>query len=153
MSKRSISLELKKGNGDEYSIKGKMEEELDKGEKGLFFQDDKIEEYKKGIGSLLKDNSNIEDVEEDKDYHCKKIIFRRDSFANWQTKNPVLREKEIIVCRFSNGSRCFKIGDGVSKFSELPEIKNISELPNDFYIYYTTHDVPCFKIYLKDGND
>ena len=147
MAKRLISLELKKMNEEDFSIKGKMEEELDKGEESLFFSGKGVEEYKEGIGNLLK-----EDKEEKTDY-SKKILFRRDTFSKWQIIDPVLREKEIIVCHFSNGSKCFKIGDGISKFSQLPEIKSVSDLPDEFFIYYLTHDIPCIKICLKDDGD
>lgn len=49
MAKRLISLELKKMNEEDFSIKGKMEEELDKEEESLFFSGKGVKEYKEGI--------------------------------------------------------------------------------------------------------
>lgn len=84
---------------------------------------------------------------------CTKILLRRDTFSKWQIIDPILRKGEIIVCHFTSGSKCFKVGDGVSKFSQLPEIKSVSDLPDEVFIYYATNDIPCIKICFKDNGD
>lgn len=48
-----------------------------------------------------------------------RIKNKRDTDANWTSKNPVLLDGEIILVRDSNGTTRMKIGDGVSKYNQL----------------------------------
>ena len=45
------------------------------------------------------------------------IRFRGDTLANWESKNPVLDEREIGYVVGGNAS---KVGDGKTKWKELP---------------------------------
>lgn len=47
------------------------------------------------------------------------ILPRRDIEENWLTANPVLRDKEFIVCVSKDLIR-YKLGDGVSCYKDLP---------------------------------
>lgn len=49
-----------------------------------------------------------------------KVILRRDTKENWEKYNPVLKKNEIIKIFFENDLPKFKIGDGFSKYSDLP---------------------------------
>ena len=46
------------------------------------------------------------------------IQFRGDTASRWASINPVLAEREIGLVTDSKGQ--FKIGDGVSKWNDLP---------------------------------
>ena len=48
-----------------------------------------------------------------------RILFRRDTAANWETNNPVLSAGEP---GFTTDTNIFKIGDGVTAWSSIPEI-------------------------------
>lgn len=45
---------------------------------------------------------------------------KRDTEANWTSKNPVLLNGEIIVVDTASGETRFKVGDGAKKYSQLP---------------------------------
>lgn len=45
---------------------------------------------------------------------------KRDTAANWEAKNPVLLNGEIVLVDTSAGELRAKIGDGVKKYSQLP---------------------------------
>lgn len=47
------------------------------------------------------------------------ILPRRDLEENWLTENPILRDKEFIVCVSKDLIR-YKLGDGVSCYKDLP---------------------------------
>lgn len=47
------------------------------------------------------------------------IFPRRDLEENWLTENPVLKDKEFIVCVSKDLVR-YKLGDGVSCYKDLP---------------------------------
>ena len=46
------------------------------------------------------------------------IQFRGDTASRWASVNPVLAEREIGLVTDSKGQ--FKVGDGVSKWNDLP---------------------------------
>lgn len=45
---------------------------------------------------------------------------RRDTAANWETKNPVLDDGEFITVYTASGAIRHKVGDGVKTYSQLP---------------------------------
>ena len=49
-----------------------------------------------------------------------RIKNKRDTEANWTSKNPVLLNGEIIVVDMASGETRFKVGDGAKKYSQLP---------------------------------
>lgn len=52
-----------------------------------------------------------------------KVILRRDTKENWEKYNPVLKKNEIVKIFFKNDLPKFKIGDGFSKYSDLPFVE------------------------------
>ena len=56
--------------------------------------------------------------------------FRGDLRSEWERVNPVIHEREFILVKETNDGPWtgYKIGDGVSKFKELPYASNISIL-------------------------
>ena len=48
------------------------------------------------------------------------LKLRRDSAANWETKNPILNDGEFITVYTASGAIRHKIGDGVKTYSQLP---------------------------------
>lgn len=48
------------------------------------------------------------------------FLYRRDTAANWENKNPVLLDGERIAVYTNAGAVRYKIGDGVKKYSQLP---------------------------------
>lgn len=49
-----------------------------------------------------------------------RIQTRRDTAANWEAKNPVLLEGELIIVTTNAGDTRFKIGDGTKTYTQLP---------------------------------
>ena len=49
-----------------------------------------------------------------------RIQTRRDTAANWESKNPVLLAGEMIIVTTNAGDTRFKIGDGVKTYTQLP---------------------------------
>ena len=49
-----------------------------------------------------------------------RIQTRRDAAANWEAKNPVLLEGELIIVTTNAGDIRFKIGDGTKTYKQLP---------------------------------
>lgn len=49
-----------------------------------------------------------------------RICWKKDTAANWTTKNPVLLNGEIVIVVTASGEERFKIGDGTSAFTALP---------------------------------
>ena len=49
-----------------------------------------------------------------------RIKQKRDTAANWEAKNPVILNGEIVLVDTSTGELRAKIGDGVKKYSQLP---------------------------------
>lgn len=45
---------------------------------------------------------------------------RRDTAANWESKNPVLGDGEFIIVYTASGAIRHKIGDGTKTYSQLP---------------------------------
>ena len=62
-----------------------------------------------------------------------RVQMRTDTAANWASIDPVLLQSEMILVQTANGPTRFKIGDGVSKFSQLPY--------QDEYLYKRINDV------------
>lgn len=48
------------------------------------------------------------------------FLYRRDTAANWESKNPVLLDGERIAVYTNAGAVRYKIGDGVKKYTQLP---------------------------------
>lgn len=60
-----------------------------------------------------------------------RIIFRNDTKKEWETKNPVLFENEIIVVRYKWGLR-YKLGNGTDPYKKLPFVSLEHCLKNGF---------------------
>ena len=45
---------------------------------------------------------------------------KRDTEANWEKKNPLILDGEIIVVTTASGETRVKIGDGVKTYTQLP---------------------------------
>lgn len=49
-----------------------------------------------------------------------RVKQKRDTHSNWQTKNPILLNGEIILVDMSDGELRAKIGNGTSSYNLLP---------------------------------
>lgn len=49
-----------------------------------------------------------------------RIKHKKDTSANWTSKNPVLLDGELIMVTTDSGETRFKIGDGVKTYTQLP---------------------------------
>lgn len=49
-----------------------------------------------------------------------RVKNKRDTEANWENKNPVLLDGEIIVVTTTSGDTRFKVGDGKKTYKQLP---------------------------------
>lgn len=49
-----------------------------------------------------------------------RIKHKKDTSANWTSKNPVLKNGELIIVETNSGEERFKIGDGIKRYSQLP---------------------------------
>lgn len=52
-----------------------------------------------------------------------KVLLRRDTEENWNKYNPILKKHEIVKIFLNNNESKFKVGDGISKYSELPFVE------------------------------
>ena len=50
------------------------------------------------------------------------LLVRSDTAINWETANPILKEKELA---YDTTNKKFKIGDGVTAWSSLKYVPNI----------------------------
>jgi len=65
-----------------------------------------------------------------------RIKHKRDTSANWTSKDPVLLNGELILVDTAEGDLRFKIGDGTKKYTQLPFtdeviLEGISELRSE----------------------
>lgn len=70
-----------------------------------------------------------------------RIKNKRDTSANWTSKDPVLLDGELIIVDTVSGETRFKIGDGTKKYSQLPfqdEILRNSKVDLDAGVYTAT---------------
>lgn len=70
-----------------------------------------------------------------------RIKNKRDTSADWTSKDPVLLDGELIIVDTANGEMRFKIGDGTKKYSQLPfqdEILRNSKADTDAGVYTVT---------------
>lgn len=49
-----------------------------------------------------------------------RVKNKRDTEANWTSKNPVLLNGEIAIVDTTSGETRFKVGDGTKRYSQLP---------------------------------
>lgn len=63
-----------------------------------------------------------------------KIIPKRDYDRKWKDNNPTLRKYELASILMDDGSILYKIGDGITPYSDLPFISNINDIPH-IYVY------------------
>lgn len=49
-----------------------------------------------------------------------RIKWKKDTAANWSTNDPVLLDGEIVIVQTASGEERFKIGNGTSRFTQLP---------------------------------
>ena len=86
------------------------------------------------------------------------IQIRRDLAQNWQTVNPVLKSAELA---FSTDTKELKIGDGVSTWSELPNLLEVAPyeaalVGNSVTITEATHNQgarPQIEVYAPSGDE
>lgn len=50
---------------------------------------------------------------------------KRDTEANWEKKNPLILDGEIIVVTTTSGETRVKIGDGVKTYTQLPFLDEV----------------------------
>lgn len=70
-----------------------------------------------------------------------RIKNKRDTSANWTSKDPVLLDGELIIVDTASGEVRFKIGDGTKKYLQLPfqdEILRNSKVDLDAGVYTVT---------------
>lgn len=48
-----------------------------------------------------------------------RIQLRKDTLANWQVANPILKLGELAIVVDSNGNEMVKVGDGTTEFNSL----------------------------------
>ena len=75
------------------------------------------------------------------------ILPRRDNYANFIESNFIPKHGELTVCYEENGRRFYKIGDGKSNISDLPEVD--LNTVNSFNLYIdSVSDKPITTVYL-----
>ena len=64
-----------------------------------------------------------------------RIRHKKDTSANWTSKNPVLLDGELIMVTTNSGETRFKIGDGVKTYTQLPFQDEVvrNSISSDFY--------------------
>lgn len=50
---------------------------------------------------------------------------KRDTEANWEKKNPLILDGEIIVVTTASGETRVKIGDGAKTYTQLPFLDDV----------------------------
>lgn len=66
-----------------------------------------------------------------------KNLLRSDSTYNWSVQNPVLSENELVIEVDAVGVS-FKVGDGITKWKELPYCAGAKSCPYQIGDIYTT---------------
>ena len=79
-----------------------------------------------------------------------RIKNKRDTDANWISKNPVLLDGEIVIVKDGNGNSRMKIGDGVSTYSQLP-YKVLDTITLPVYENYTLTSSNIKNVILSTG--
>ena len=79
-----------------------------------------------------------------------RIKNRRDTDANWISKNPVLLDGEIILVKDGEGNTRLKIGDGVSTYTQLP-YKVFDTITLPIYENYTLTKDNIKNVILSTG--
>lgn len=61
-----------------------------------------------------------------------RVQSKRDTSANWTANNPVLLDGEVIIVDTNSGDVRFKVGDGVSTYTQLPfqDEYVLNQIPN-----------------------
>lgn len=54
-----------------------------------------------------------------------RLRTKRDTEANWEKKNPLILDGEIIVVTTTSGETRVKIGDGVKTYTQLPFLDEV----------------------------
>ena len=49
-----------------------------------------------------------------------RIKHKRDTSANWESRNPVLLNGEVVIVDTANGETRMKTGDGTKTYTQLP---------------------------------
>ena len=70
-----------------------------------------------------------------------RVQSKRDTSANWTQNNPVLLDGEVIIVDTNSGDVRFKVGDGVSTYTQLPfqDEYVLNQIP-DVSSYVTAQD-------------
>jgi hypothetical protein len=79
-----------------------------------------------------------------------RIKNKRDTDANWISKNPVLLDGEIVIVKDGNGNSRMKIGDGVSTYTQLP-YKVLDTITLPVYENYTLTSSNIKNVILSTG--
>lgn len=56
-----------------------------------------------------------------------RVKLKKDTASNWQQSDPVLLNGELIIVVTAAGETRFKVGDGTSKFSQLPFVDETTQ--------------------------
>lgn len=71
------------------------------------------------------------------------IVLRNDKSTDWANSNVILKEGELGVSYLDNGNVIVKAGNGVDKFTALPQVESVLE--SDMMLTYSfgKHTVPA----------
>ena len=77
--------------------------------------------YQEGVGLSQRLYYILKEVERmaNKIFNTR-VKNKRDTEANWTSKNPVLLNGEIAIVDTTSGETRFKVGDGTKRYSQLP---------------------------------
>jgi hypothetical protein len=95
-----------------------------------------------------------------------RIQTRHDTEANWEAKNPVLLDGELIIVTTNTGNTRFKVGDGTKNYDQLPfqdeNLYNVlrgkvdesikQTINTKVKLFHATLD-PVTIYYIKDSGD
>lgn len=73
------------------------------------------------------------------DFPPVKILVKRDSIGGWTEQNPIPHNLELICVYDENGERKWKLGDGVTPFTELPYVETIDDIMTFRTLYRKTN--------------
>lgn len=81
------------------------------------------------------------------------IVLRNDSSTNWANSDVVMLEGETGISKLDNGNVIVKVGDGVNKWADLPQVESVLE--KDVLLTYSfgKYSVPSGSYVNAGGKD